>query len=400
MIIVKKRLCLWMTFILLFVFNFNSFLYATPLSTTEEAAIQIKGVMDLIEKNYVGEEVSIQQLLDGALKGIFNTLDDYSTYYTEEEYQKFTEGVSGEFIGIGVEMKKYPNHIEITRVFPDSPAQKAGIQAGDHILEVEGEPVSKYTFDQISKKIRGPINTQVILTLKRGNQQVKASVIRQPIKINPITMCTLSELLKEESNEELSSLLYVQISEFNGQTVEAFDEVLEYVEKNQIKGILFDVRNNPGGILSQVIQVCKKIIPKGPIVYTINKNGDHRVAYSYLEKASIPMVVLVNEYSASAAEIFASALQDSGVGKLVGEKTFGKGIVQRLYQNKNGGYFKMTTEEYLTRNKNHIHGKGIEPDFQVEGSYLIDKDNPEQTKKDVQLKKGYEVLRKWVHTKF
>lgn len=361
----KSWVCLsWIT---IFILIFSSSLYGAPLLTTEKASMTIEEVMELIQNSYVGEEVSIQQLLDGALKGIFNTLDEYSTYYTEKEYEEFIENITGEFGGIGVEMRKYPDHLEVLQVFSNTPAEKAGIQVGDHIEEVNGISIKDWDLERVVNEIKGPIDTEVILTLRRGNQHIKVTLTRAAIQINPITILPLSERLpkNKQSNDVVPFLLYVKISQFNGQTIDAFLEVQKQIEERKIKGILFDVRDNPGGALDQVVAVCEKIVPKGPIVHMVAKDGTKSTAYSYLSEDPMPMVVLVNGSSASAAEIFASALQDSDAGILVGQNTFGKGIVQRLYSTSYGGHFKMTTEEYLTRNGRHIHKKGLQPDVEV-----------------------------------
>ncbi len=361
----KSWVCLsWIT---IFILVSSSSLYGTPLLTTEKASMTIEEVMELIQNSYVGEEVSIQQLLDGALKGIFNTLDEYSTYYTEEEYEEFIENITGEFGGIGIEMRKYPDYLEVLQVFSNTPAEKAGIQVGDYIEEINGVSIKDWELEKVANEIKGPIDTEVVLTLRRWNQHLKVTLRRAAIQVNPITILPLAELLpkNKQSDDVLPFLLYVKISQFNGQTIDAFLEVQKQIEEHKIKGILFDVRDNPGGALDQVVGVCEKIVPKGPIVHMVTKDGTKSTAYSSLFETPMPMVVLVNGSSASAAEIFASALQDSDAGKLVGQNTFGKGIVQRLYSTSYGGHFKMTTEEYLTRNGRHIHKKGLQPDVEV-----------------------------------
>ncbi|NMA82692.1 MAG: S41 family peptidase [Epulopiscium sp.] len=345
--------------------------YGASVSTPQEAAGVIQEVMEWIQDQYVGEEVVIEELLDGALKGIFSTLDPYSTYYTREEYQSYIEQVTGTFGGIGVQMRANPSDLEIVQVFSGSPAEKAGIKQGDTIEEINGKSIEGQTLNEITSQIKGPINTPVTLTLRRAGGPFTITLIREEIKINTIIAMPLRELLPEAV--ETPDLLYIKISEFNAHTAEDFQKVLEEVKGKNIKGILFDLRDNLGGMLDQVLTICKSLVPKGPIIHTVSKDGSRTTSYSTLEQSPYPMVVLINERSASAAEIFASALQDSGAGKLVGEKTFGKGIIQRFYGTTYGGSFKMTTEEYLTRNNYQIHGIGIQPDVEVKIPKVIPK---------------------------
>lgn len=339
--------------------------WAAPKNiTTEEAAKVIQEVMEHILAEYAGEGVDVESLRDAALKGMFDTLDVYSEYYTPEEFLSFEEGLSGEFVGIGIEVQNKEGYIEVVAPILNTPAYEAGIQSGDRILEIDGKPVKDMPIVEALNLIKGPVGEKVTLKILRGEDIKTYTLTRARIKSAQVIARPMAQLLPELENT--SSLLYVEIVQFGEGAAEELKQILKEAKANHITGIIFDVRYNPGGYLDEVIDICRMLVPRGPIVHTLTKDGKKETIYSYLPEAPFQMAVLVNGYSASASEIFAGAIQDAGAGSLIGQKTFGKGIVQQIYALESGNAYKMTVQEYLTRGGRHIHGVGILPNIVVE----------------------------------
>lgn len=333
--------------------------------------IQIK---DLIQKNYV-YDITEEQLIEGGLKGLFYNLDENSNYYTKEEFQELIEDISGDFVGIGVYVKEENGYIVITAPIEGSPAHKAGIKPGDKVIAVDGKDVRGLSIEEVIDLIKGETGTKVGLSVQRGQQKpLSFKVTRQEIKINPIEY----KILK-------GKIGYIKISQFNQYTYENLLPVLTKLDKDNISNIIVDLRDNPGGFLTEVIEILKLFVSEGPIVH-IQYNGKiQETYYSNLKKPKHNLVVLVNENSASASEIFAGAVQDRKAGTIVGVTTYGKGTVQQVVPLPNGDGMKLTIAEYLTPNKRNINNKGIKPDIIVE-----DKEGAT----DQQLKKALELLTK------
>ncbi|HCC07905.1 MAG TPA: hypothetical protein DEP72_07095 [Clostridiales bacterium] len=387
-------------------FVITSVVYAADVKyTTEEeelrAVYEIKDMMDTILENYVGGQVSREELVEGALKGMYSKLDPYSTYYTKGEYDDFMESVSGEFVGIGVKVEKKDGYILVDEVLEKTPAEKSEMLPGDVIIMVNGEDVKDMTLDEALSKIKGLENTKVILTIKRGADTLEKQVIRDKIQINAIKVKRINEIFPNASDREIKKMRYIMISEFNSTVYNEFRKAIEEMKDKRVKGLIIDLRNNPGGYLDQVISMCKIIIPEGPIVHTIDKQGAKQTFSSELKDAPFNIVVIVNENTASASEILTGAIKDSKVGIVVGEKTFGKGVVQKIFRDIYGNYFKLTVEEYLTRNGTYINKIGITPDIIVEipdyvnymkGKYKLGDQSEEVEKiEKILIYLGYEI---------
>ncbi|HAN10824.1 MAG TPA: hypothetical protein DCP90_09485 [Clostridiales bacterium] len=352
-------------------FIFTSVVYSEEVKyTTDEeelkAVYEIKDMMDTILENYVGGQVSREELVEGALKGMYSKLDAYSTYYTKDEYDDFIESVSGEFVGIGVKVKKKDAYILVDEVLEKTPAEKSEMLPGDVITMVDGEDVKDMTLDEALSKIKGVQDTKVTLTIKRGADILEKQVIRDKIQINAIKVKRINELFPNATDKEIKKMRYISISEFNSSVYSEFRKAIEEMKDKRVKGLIIDLRNNPGGYLDQVIKICKLVVPEGPIVHTIDKEGSKETSSSELKEAPFSIVVIVNENTASASEILTGAIKDSKVGIIVGEKTFGKGVVQKVFRDIYGNYFKLTVQEYLTRNGTSINKVGITPDIIVE----------------------------------
>lgn len=326
-------------------------------------------------KEYYLHDVTDEQLMKGAVKGLFYNLDDYSEYYTKDEFDKLIEDVSGSFVGIGIYMGDDNGHVTVFSPIKDGPAYKAGLKAGDIIVSVDGKDVTSYSSADVSDLIKGKIGTKVKLGIKRNDSKdtLYFNITRDEVKVNPVSYDTVNK-----------SLGYLNISQFNDYTVENVDKALNYFDQHSIKNLIIDLRNNPGGSVDQVVDVLKKFIPAGSIVHIKYKDGTIQTYSSSLKTPKYKLAVLINENSASASEIFAGAIKDRKVGTLVGVTTYGKGVVQEIIPLDNGDGIKLTIAEYLTPNKISIDGKGITPDIVVK--------NTDPTK-DLQMEKAISLFK-------
>ena len=343
---------------------------------------KLKLIERLIDQNFL-YDVDKDALAEGICAGMVEGLDDkYSVYYDEEDAKALTESTSGEYEGIGAVMQQDPDTgiITISSVYKDSPAEEAGMKGDDILYKVEDEEVTGEDLSVVVTKIKGEAGTDVHLTVLRGEKQEKLELTATRRKIE---VQTVTSEMKE------GGVGYIYISAFESVTADQFKEELSSLESQGMKGLILDLRSNPGGNLSTVCEIADALLPEGLIVYTVDKD-EKKTEYSsdaenYFE---LPLVVLVNGYSASASEILTGAVQDYGIGTIVGETTYGKGVVQNLYDLGDGTILKITTSEYYTPNGRSINEKGIEPDVEVE--YKFDEKNPE---KDNQLDQAIEVLK-------
>jgi carboxyl-terminal processing protease len=330
----------------------------SPEEIAREKKIQlIIKVLEYIEQNYV-KEVTLDDLVRGAVKGMIESLGDpYSNYFDQQEYSEFQVETTGTFGGIGIIITMKNNYVTVMTTLENSPALKAGLKAGDRIIQVDGKDVSGYSLSEAASMIRGPEGTQVSLgVLREGERGTLNFVItRDVIHINPIE----ADIIEE-------GIGYIKITKFNENTADNLNKTLEGFAEKGVKGIILDLRNNPGGLLDQAIKVAEKFVPEGPIVKVVNREGEITTLSSTSNPTPYPLVVLVNEGSASASEIVAGAIQDRGMGVLVGTRTFGKATVQTTANLGSLGGFKMTTATYVTPNGRDINREGITPDVVVE----------------------------------
>ncbi|MGI6425101.1 MAG: S41 family peptidase [Tepidanaerobacteraceae bacterium] len=318
---------------------------------------------EFLQTNYV-EEIDNIELLRGAVKGMVESLNDpYSEYFTPAEFKEFNESTSGNFGGIGVEIVLKDKYTTVVSIIEGSPAEKAGIRPGDKIIEIDGNNVTGLSSTEVSKRLKGDKGKKVSIgVLREGENQIKRFEIeRDIIKVNPIESIVLGQ-----------GIGYIKIRQFNENTVENLDKTLNIFKESGVVGIVLDLRNNPGGFLDQAIEATARFVPKGPIVNIVSKNGNIQNYDSDLENSPFALVVLVNKGSASASEIFAGAVKDRNAGILVGEKTFGKGLVQRTLSLGALGGIKLTIAHYTTPNGTNINNTGITPDVVIE----MDKTNP------------------------
>ncbi len=352
-------------------------------TVTSDVERKLSILNSLIDESYLGD-IDKKKLEEGLYEGYIGGLDDpYSVYYDEEETKAFMEATEGEYSGIGAVMtqSKDSGIIVLTHVYKDSPAMKAGLKDEDILYKVEGKEVTGEDLTDVVSRIRGEKGTKVELTVLRGkkNEEVTVVAVRDTIE----TQTVQTKMLEGDIG-------YMAVSEFDSVTYDQYVKGLDTLEGQGMKGLVVDLRGNPGGNLNTVCDILDLMLPKGLIVYTQDKNGEKREMTSDEEnKFTHPMVVLVNGNSASASEIYAGAIQDYGLGKIVGTQTYGKGVVQQIFDLKDGTCVKLTIAEYYTPKGRNINGKGITPD--VEEEYELNEKNPEA---DNQLEKAVEELKK------
>jgi carboxyl-terminal processing protease len=348
--------------------------------------LQEESLTALIKERYY-KDVDSVDFSDGALKGVVEALDDpYSEYLNAEEYQELTESSTGTFYGIGVEfLLDDAGRPVIQSVYKDSPAEKAGIKVNDIILKVDGESIDGLSSTQIANKIRGEENVAVTLTLLRDNQELEVSPVRGPL--NEISV--YSELLDNK-------LGYIQLTQFYPDSPDEISTALNELKSQGATGIILDLRSNPGGIFSSAVEIADQLLGDAQIVSTVNRGETQETYRSDAEKLELPLVVLCNQYSASASEILIGALKDNQAATIVGVTTYGKGLVQSIIPlSENGDAIKLTTEEYLTPNGTAINGVGITPDYEVSlpddvlnGEVELTIDNDTQLQKAIELLQG------------
>lgn len=320
-----------------------------------------ENIVTIVRKEYV-EKTTNRELLEAALQGMMTSLDPHSDFLTEKEFEDIKDTSKGNYGGLGVEILPIDLGIRVISPMEDSPAQKAGLKAGDLIIAVEGEPISRTNIIKAVQNIRGTPGTSVLLTIKRGDNVFDVSVKRAIIEVSPV---------KWEAKGDVG---YIRISLFNektpGEIKKAVKELTKKIGSEHLKGFVIDVRNNAGGLLEEGVQTTESFLPPHKKIVSI-KGRDGKLLKEYTSKAhditgGAPLVVMINGGSASAAEIFAGALKDQNRAVLVGSRSFGKGSVQSVQEIKNLGALKMTIALFYTPSDRIIQKEGIEPNISVE----------------------------------
>ena len=317
------------------------------------------GVMQFVERKYVND-VDTDTIINGAISGMVGSLGDpHSLYMDVEKYEKLKSQTEGSFGGVGIVMSfQEKNKVMVSSVLEESPAQSAGILAGDQIMAVDGVSVTDYQPEETAAHIRGKEGTEVVLTIHReGAEDKDYSITRS----NILFKTAAGEMIPEHPN-----VGYIRIASFSENTAKEFKENYDKLAAEGMKGLIIDLRSNPGGLVTSCVDIANMVVPKGDVVSIIDKSGKKEVYVSELEETKYPIVVLIDENSASASEILAGALQDTGAATLVGNKSFGKGSVQIVLPLLAGDAVKMTIAKYYTPSGRSIDGTGIEPDVKVE----------------------------------
>ena len=351
---------------------------------------RINEVKSMIDKNYY-KKADDYDVLMGMLKGAVSSLNDpYSYYMTEDEYKKFNEETDGEFAGLGIYVSGSIDDNLITIVSPmkGTPADRAGLKTDDKIIKINGEDFTADKMDDAVKIMRGKPGEKVKITILRRDKNGKAQfldfdIVREIIKVQTVS----SKLLKD-------NIGYISISGFDTPTYNDFNKQYKELKKHGMTKLILDLRNNPGGLLTTSTQVVNTFLDGGLIMYTLDKQNNKETINATKGADDIKIVVLVNKGSASASEIVAGALKDRKRATIVGTQTFGKGIVQTVYNMPDGEGLKLTTSAYYTPSGVNIHGKGIAPDVKVELNEEVKTISIDNLDKDNQIQKAIEILNK------
>lgn len=356
--------------------------------SSEDISNDLDLLRSIVEEKYKGK-IDDDKLKQSALKGYIEGLgDEYTEFLTKDEWDDLDSSLS-EFVGIGVymsQLKSSNDAVIIGVIDEDTPAGKAGIQAGDIIKTVEDEDVSGKGVEYVSSKVKGPEGTKVSIKVLRGDQEIEFTMTREQVKVYKI---------KHEMLE--NNIGYIDFDSFTDTSFDEFKEAYTDLKNNGAKSLIVDLRNNTGGYVKSALEIADLFVDSGKtLLITEDKDGNRTIQKSSSDKTiDIPVVVLVNEYTASASEILTGILKDYGIAKIVGTKTYGKGVIQEIYPDvlgtKIGGALKITVSEYFTPSENKINKIGITPDEEVElnedSSVKITKEN------DAQLQKAIELLK-------
>lgn len=332
--------------------------------------------VDYVENVYY-QEVDEEEIMEAVYRAIFDSLDMHSAYFDDTELQSFSESSQGEYGGLGITITMDEGALKIIKINEEGPAAKSGLMAGDYISKVDGESILNIALDVAAGKIKGEPGTVVVLSVIRNGSEIEVSLIREIIEIKNVHF----EVLEGD-------IAYIQIDKFAENTNHEVQDAVRKIVQNNLAGIIIDVRDNPGGLVDSVVDISELFLEKdAPILHIDYRAFKDEYFTSNIDGiVNTPMVVLVNKYSASAAEIFASAMQDNDRAIIVGETTYGKGTVQSLKTLNDKSGFKLTIAEYLSANDNHIDGVGVIPDIKMADSAVIKGDfAPMNQKRDIYL---------------
>ncbi len=342
----------------------------------------LEGLLD----TYYYEDIEDADKIEGIYKGLVESADDqYTVYYTAEEYEDFLVDTTSTLSGIGATLQKdsATGYVLINKVYEGSPAENAGLRKGDLIISADGMKAADYDLDEFVDFVRGEEGTSVELVYMRDEEESTVSITREQITIPTVTYQMLED-----------GIAYIEITSFASNTEEEFDAAIEDLTSQGMKAIIFDLRANGGGMVDAATGILDSILPEGTTVYMVDKNGNRTDYTSDGEQyMDYPITVLTSAYTASASEIFTGAIRDFHYGTIIGTKTFGKGIVQVTIPLSDGSALKVTTQTYYTPSGDAIHGKGIEPDVELEYEFLGTEDDEYSVDLDNQVQKAIEVLR-------
>ena len=398
---INKRAAIFWAIILVIVTAFGTFVVTNTIAISlgnkvviaqkDFEAIKsmdkLMGLKEYIKSNYV-EGAEDNKLIEGAIKGMFESLGDpYSVYMTKEEFKNFNETTKGSYGGIGVIVSRSEDgYVTVVAPIEDTPGEKAGLKTNDKIIKVDDKDIVGIDLEEAVALMKGKKGTKVTLTVMRDN-------VREP-KIFEITREEI--ILKTvKSNMMENSIGYIRITMFDEDTGSEFKKALKELTSQNMKGLILDLRQNPGGFINQCVDVADELLDEGLVVYTEDKAKKREDYKSGKGKLEVPFVVLIDEGSASASEIVSGAVKDRKAGLLIGVKTFGKGLVQSIEQLKDGSGIKLTTQKYYTPNGISINKIGIQPDIEVKAPEPEEGQNPEDVK-DVQLERAVAELLKQI----
>lgn len=367
-------------------FTKNPLAISSSSSDSTKLATKLEKYKEIINKYYLGE-VDENKLQEGAIKGYIEGLDDpYTEYISKEDMDSYLDDTMGNFVGIGIYMIKntQSDRIQVLSTIKGSPAEKAGIQAGDLIISVDGIEYKADDMTTASNNIKGEEGTSVTVEILRGAQNLKFDIKREKVKVNQVEGKVLSD-----------NIGYIKFTSFDETTAEDFKAKYEELAKQNIKSLIIDLRNNGGGIVDQALEIADYMTDKDSVLlYEVDKNNKETEKKAKEDAIiNMPIIILTNENTASASEILAGALKDLGKAKTVGTTTYGKGVIQQILKLNDGSGLKITIEEYQTPNRNKINKVGIEPDEKVELPETVTNPLIVKENEDTQLQKAIEMLK-------
>lgn len=358
----------------------------TNISENLKLNTKLNTIKKIINEDFLGE-VDETKLTEAAIKGYVEGLDDeYTEYFTKEEMEEFKTETEGNYVGIGIYMLKNTkdNNIIVLSAIKGSPAEEAGLKTGDIIKKVNDKEYTAEEFEKIASDIKGKAGSKVKLEIQRGEETLTFEIERKKIELYPIE----SEVLENDIG-------YINISSFCEDCSSKFKENYDKLKKKNIKSLVIDLRNNGGGIVDEALEILDSILDKdSTMLITANKKGEEKIEKAKKKPTiEVPIVVLVNENTASSSEIFAAALKENNKAKIIGTKTYGKGVIQESITLSDGSGIKITTEEYYTPNRNKINKIGITPDIEVDLEEKTKNITEISRDQDTQLKKAIETLK-------
>lgn len=387
-IIMVVVLTAFITFVLTSILMFK---YITENITSENSNysnlnIRLKSYRKLLDQYYLGD-IDDEKLEEGAIKGYIDGVGDkYTEYISKDEMKDYMSDTLGNYTGIGIYMVKNTKYdkVQVLATIKNGPAEKAGIQAGDIIVKVDGEEYSADDMTKMANHIKADAGTKIQLEILRDGKTLNFDLVTESVKINQVESKVLS-----------NNIGYIEFSSFDESTAEDFKTEFEKLQNQKIKSLIIDLRNNGGGLVDSALKIADYMTDKGSVLlYEVDKNNNETVKKAESDPIiNMPIIILTNENTASASEILAGALKDLGKAKTVGTTTYGKGVIQQIINLSDGSGLKVTIREYQTPNKTKINGIGIAPDYEVklpddlENQFNIDED------KDTQLQKAIELLK-------
>lgn len=364
---IKKVIALMMSFVL----SFTVTGLAVEAKTTQEHLNEVKELKEKIQNEYMGETLTEEELFEAALRGMTLLLDDYSVIFNEYEIYEFLNRVNNEEAGLGMSFEVSNQSLVVRRVFDGSSAAENDVRIGDQLVKVENSEVEQIGFFDALEQMGGEVGTQIKLTFKRQTE-----ILVKTLTIKEFERPTIFEMNLNDYNGTISDKLKqkttaIEISTFGEETDKELEKVISKAKKEGKQYLLIDIRSNSGGYMDTAIDMCKQLIPAGNITQVVNKKGEKRVYRSTLSQAPFKIVLLVDENSASASEMMAAAIKESKVGVLVGQTTYGKGVVQNLTPLGDAYVLKLTIEEFFSPQGNPIHYQGVTPDIVVPNQELL-----------------------------
>lgn len=346
---------------------------------------KLLSLKDFLQKNYY-KQLDEEELMEGAIKGMFDSIEDpYTQYMNDKEFGDLMTQTSGIYGGIGIVVTPGEDgYVTVVSPIEGTPGEKAGLLPGDKIISVDGQVISGDKLDSAVELMKGEVNTEVTLSILRQekSEPFDVNIVREEIRLETVR----SEVIE-------NNIGYIKISNFDEKTAQDFETQLNNLESQGIDGLVLDLRNNPGGLLDQCVEIADMLLGEQTIVYTEDRNGNREIQKSDKKQFELPLSVLVNEGSASASEILSGAIKDGNRGKIIGTTTFGKGLVQQVRPLNDGTGFKFTISEYFTPNGINIHGTGIEPDIIVELQESDIDETTGQILNDTQLTKAINTIK-------